>query len=556
MKKLKANVCAVTHAGRIRKENEDNYDLNGRMTSTGDLKKGSAFVQSMTEPFHLSVCDGMGGESYGELASGIAVETIAAHAANVYESGEDFSFAISNCLDDANSRICAEINARGKRMGTTLAAIYAVKGKIICVNIGDTRVYHYSKGILEQISFDHTHAQTIVDAGEVSMDNIGQIPDAKRLTRHLGIFPEEGGLSPNISIIDDVDDGDIILLCSDGLTDMLGDDEITAILSTGENAQGVASKLVRRALEVGGKDNITVMTAFMNVEETAIFAPIAAAMVGDTDADYEEEYRNSFGANAPIPDEENAVSPYANADARAYSKPVDKSKIMKIAGAVIAVVILILGGALVLKGVLGDKEPDDESTSSTTYAYANANTYPVYSPPTTRPITTWMFNMSESETSEESTTEESTTRNRVTTSRKRVTTTRKKTSTTKKRTSTTKKVTTTRKRTTTERAETTTKRTTTTTERTEPSGTTAVVTTGNNTTTQNSGNSTSDTTEFSRNFVTAPSTTKSPSTTKNNSTSGTTNAIGGIIEGVGDVISGGVTLPGGVSVSNGYIITG
>ena len=61
MKKLRANVCAVTHAGRIRRENEDNYNLNGRMTSTGDLRKGSAFVQSMAEPFHLAVCDGMGG---------------------------------------------------------------------------------------------------------------------------------------------------------------------------------------------------------------------------------------------------------------------------------------------------------------------------------------------------------------------------------------------------------------------------------------------------------------------------------------------------------------
>ncbi|MBQ4604015.1 MAG: serine/threonine-protein phosphatase, partial [Clostridia bacterium] len=294
MKKIRANVCAVTHAGRIRRENEDNYDLNGRMTSTGDLRKGSAFVQTMAEPFHLSVCDGMGGESYGELASGIAVETIAAHAANVYESGEDFSFAISNCLDDANSRICAEINARGKRMGTTLAAVYAVKGKIICTNIGDTRIYHYSKGVLEQISFDHTHAQTIVDAGEAAQNDIGRIPDAKRLTKHLGVFPEEATLSPNISVIDDVDNGDIILLCSDGLTDMLSDEDITAILSTGESSQDVASKLIRSALERGGKDNVTVMAALLDVEETAIFAPIAAAMVGDTDADYEEEYRNSF----------------------------------------------------------------------------------------------------------------------------------------------------------------------------------------------------------------------------------------------------------------------
>ena len=552
MKKLKANVCAVTHAGRIRKENEDNYDLNGRMTSTGDLKKGSAFVQSMTEPFHLSVCDGMGGESYGELASGIAVETIAAHAANVYESGEDFSFAISNCLDDANSRICAEINARGKRMGTTLAAMYAVKGKVICVNIGDTRVYHYSKGILEQISFDHTHAQTIVDAGEVSMDNISRIPDAKRLTRHLGVFPEEGGLSPNISVIDDVDDGDIILLCSDGLTDMLSDDEITAILSTGENAQGVASKLIRRALEVGGKDNITVMTAFMSVEETAIFAPIAAAMVGDSDADYEEEYRNSFGVNAPIPDEGEAVSPYANADARAYSKPVDKAKIMKIAGAVIAVIILVLGGALVFKGLLGDKEPDTESTSSTTYAFANATTYPVYSPPTTRPITTWVFTSAE-ETTEESTTEESTTRKRVTTTRKKnkVTTTRRKTSTTKKA-STTKRPSTSANKTTTKADSTNQSTASTTVPVTEPMGTTAPSTTNGSTsasTTRANTPNTTDSTDFTRNWVTAPPTTKGPSTTK-----ATTSANGGLGGVIGGILGGNGNV-GGVEFSNGYIVT-
>ncbi len=437
MKKIKANVCAVTHAGRIRRENEDNYNLNGRMTSTGDLRKGSAFVQTMTEPFHLSVCDGMGGESYGELASGIAVETIAAHAANVYESGEDYSFAISNCLDDANSRICAEINARGKRMGTTLAAIYAVKGKILCTNIGDTRIYHYSKGVLEQISFDHTHAQTIVDAGEAMQNDIGKIPDAKRLTKHLGVFPEEATLTPNISVIDDVDNGDIILLCSDGLTDMLSDDEITAILSTGESSQDVASKLIRSALEKGGKDNVTVMAAFLDVEETAIFTPIAAAVVGDKDADYEEEYRNSFGSNQ-VPDEENPVSPYANADARAYPKSVDKAKIIKIAGITIGAIVVVLIVALFIKALVNGGN-NEEETTTTTYNYYDYTTYPEYYFTTTQPITTWVFeSTSESETSE--TTTETTTRRTTT---RRTTTKKRTTTTTKKRTTTTARATTT-----------------------------------------------------------------------------------------------------------------
>ena len=523
MKKLRANVCAVTHAGRIRRENEDNYNLNGRMTSTGDLRKGSAFVQSMTEPFHLSVCDGMGGESYGELASGIAVETIAAHASNVYESGEDFSFAISNCLDDANSRICAEINARGKRMGTTLAAIYAVKGKIICVNIGDTRVYHYSKGVLEQISFDHTHAQTIVDAGQAAQSEIYRIPDAKRLTRHLGVFPEEANLSPNISVIEDVDDGDIVLLCSDGLTDMLSDDEITAILSMGESSQDVASKLIRAALEKGGKDNVTVMAAFMDVEETAIFAPIAAAMAGDTDADYEEEYRNSFGSNQ-VPDEENPVSPYANADARAYSKPVDKAKIMKIAGIAIGAVIVALIVALFIKALVNGGENDDETTT-TTYNYGMyGTTYPVYVP-ITEEITTWVFEFSstsETETNTESTTERTT--------RKRTTTTKKK-STTKKRTTTTKRRTTTTKKAVTESTGTTSSNTTTT----VPTGTTAPSTTVPSTNAENT-TATAVSEATSNNATESTATTASttqPSTTATTTNSGT----------------------GGVSFSNGFIVT-
>ena len=369
MKKLSATVCAVTHAGRIRKENEDNYSLNGKLTSNGDLKKGSAFVQKMAEPFHLVVCDGMGGESYGELASGIAVETLSKNAREVYESGEDFSFAVSNSLDEANEKICKEITARGTRMGTTLAAIYAVKGSIICVNIGDTRIYHFSKGMLEQISFDHTHAQSIIDAGEAPQAKISSIPDAKRLTKHLGVFPEESNLSPNISVISDIDDGDVIMLCSDGLTDMLTDADITEIISKGESAQDVSGKLIRKALERGGKDNITVMTAFIKAEDTAIFAPIAAAVVGDKDADYSDEYRNSFGVNIPD-DEENAVSPYANADARAYEQPKDNTKAIKIAALVAAAVILVIAAAAVIKTVVDrSRNPEDTSSTGTTYNY-------------------------------------------------------------------------------------------------------------------------------------------------------------------------------------------
>lgn len=412
MKKISANVCAVTHAGRVRKENEDNYSLNGRLT-TGDLKKGSAYVQKMAEPFHLAVCDGMGGESFGEIASGIAVDSIAKSAAGIYNSGEDYAFAIANALDDANSKICSEISARGARMGTTLAAIYAVKGKAICVSMGDTRIYHFSNGILKQMSFDHTHAQQFVDAGAATMSEINTIPDAKHLTKHLGVFPEEAPLSPGVSVIDDIENGDVILLCSDGLTDMLTDDEISLIISGGENAQDVTGKLIRKALEKGGKDNVTVVTAFVSVEDTAIFVPIAEAMVGDG-ANYEEEYRNSYGANVPY-GYENNDSPYANADASAAEKPVDIIKLVKIGAIVVVSIIVLLAGAIIIKGAIDknrEKEEEEDTTVSTTTTTTEYSTDSSLLTTTTEPTET------ESETETETETTYSTTRYRTTTYRK------------------------------------------------------------------------------------------------------------------------------------------
>lgn len=397
MKKLSANVCAVTHAGRVRKDNEDNYSLNGRLTSTGELKKGSAFVQKMAEPFHLVVCDGMGGESYGEVASGIAAETMSKHAADIYNSGEDFNFAISSFLDEANTKICNEINSRGKRMGTTLAGIYATKGKVICVSIGDTRIYHFANGILEQMSFDHTHAQQFIDARAASYENMENMPGAKSLTKHLGTFPEEGPLEPNVSVIDDVNNGDVIMLCSDGLTDMLTDDEISAIISSGETPQDVTGKLIRKALEKGGKDNITVVTAFMSAEDSAIFVPIAEAMVGDKGADYEEEYRTSYGKNSAYEDE--SYDPYANADSFAGESDLDKGKIIKIAVIVLVVLAVLAAAAFIIKAVMDKRKERNTTTTQSEYYYDYSST---------SEISTW-FTSTETTSEEESSSEEEST---------------------------------------------------------------------------------------------------------------------------------------------------
>lgn len=507
MKKLSAEVCAVTHPGRVRKENEDNYSLNGRITGV-ELKKGSAYVQKMSEPFHLAVCDGMGGESYGDVASKIAVEVIAKSAPNIYESGDDFSYAISSSLDDANTKICNEIATRGKRMGTTLAAIYVVKGRVICVGMGDTRIYHFSKGLLEQKSFDHTHAQGFVDAGEVSPEDSSSIPDAKRLTKHLGVFPDEAPLSPVISAVDDVENGDIIMLCSDGLTDMLSDAEISAILTNADSAQDATGKLVRKALEKGGRDNITVVTAFMQAEKSAIFVPIAKAMVGDKDTDYSEEYRNSYGPNIPE-DDESVASPYANADASAADRrPIDKKQIAILAAVALFLVVAVVVALFVVKAVRDRYMKRDETSTTSLSDY--------YSSITSTEIDTWTITEPTTESTTESTSEEETTTTTTTTTRRYSTTTRRYTTTRRPTTTTT----TTRKPTTTT---TTTKPTTEST--TESSGTSETSSTSptSSTSETSSTSQTSSTSETSSTSQTS-STSETSSTSQTSSTSESSSA--------------------------------
>lgn len=252
--RLKANVCAVTHIGRILHENEDNYSLNGRLTSSKDLRKGAMFVQTMAEPFHLAVCDGMGSfNGLGDLASVTAVETVANHAIRIYESGDDISYSLSNCLNEAHDLIKMRTGLGGNGTGTTLAAIFAINGVVHFANVGNSRIYHYAKEnrTLKQISFDSAS--------------------------YLGIPGEGSSVSPNIGRFANINVGDIILLCSDGLTDMLSDDDISAILSTGKSAQDFSSRLIRSALERGGKDNITVMTAVIENEDDSVGISISSS---------------------------------------------------------------------------------------------------------------------------------------------------------------------------------------------------------------------------------------------------------------------------------------
>ena len=336
MIKLKAAVCAVTHAGNVLTENDDNFVLNGRTTATGELKKGSAYMHNVYEPFYLAVCDGMGGEA----GSDIACRSIIEHAKDVTDAGDDFSGPLATCLRDANQKICDEISATGNRIGTTVAALYAIKGKIICVNVGNSRIYRFSNGSLDQITDDAN-------------------------SRNLGIFPDEAPLSPGVSVIDDSQDGDVLLICSDGLTDLVGDDDISAILGACENPQEAASRLVKTALRNGGSDNVSVIAVYLKTEQPAgTFAPLAQSVIGSTDADYSEEYQSNYGRNA---DRNAALA--ALSDTEGDDDDDDNGgakKVLFMAGIILLAAALMVLVAFGVKSIIQSRNAAKEAATSTT----------------------------------------------------------------------------------------------------------------------------------------------------------------------------------------------
>ena len=233
-----------SHPGRVRSNNEDNYYYNFKNlkedNNGSDLK---TFNFKNTDHIINAVFDGMGGETNGEKASFLASQFLKEYI----NSNSNSEFSWEEYIEESNKKVLSE-TPKGTIMGTTVAAIFFSDDKISICNLGDSRIYGYKNGNLKQISKDHTTEEMNKKLG---------IDIPLRLTQHLGISEKEIKLKPytnNISYTE----FDKIIICSDGLTDMLTDNEIEEIIK-GNNSQINVNNLVDKALEKGGKDNITVM---------------------------------------------------------------------------------------------------------------------------------------------------------------------------------------------------------------------------------------------------------------------------------------------------------
>ena len=223
----------------------------GSRTDVGCLRDHNEDSLAVSPPLYV-VADGMGGHAAGEVASEIAVNTIVATVpAHADAQG------LADAVVEANREVIeASHDERGREgMGCTVTAAMLEGERLVIAQVGDSRAYLMHKGELQQVTRDHSLMAELIEAGDITPEEARVHPKRSVITRALGSDPL---MQPDIYELN-VEAGDRLLLCSDGLSTMLTDDKIADTLSRIGDAQRCASQLVNEAIEAGGYDNITVI---------------------------------------------------------------------------------------------------------------------------------------------------------------------------------------------------------------------------------------------------------------------------------------------------------
>lgn len=223
----------------------------GAATDTG-LKRAHNEDSHLAEAPLFLVADGMGGHQAGDRASATVVREFRTLHGRTALTIDDLGFAL------AHARAAVEsIADDGARAGTTLSGVAISEvdgaGYWLTMNIGDSRTYRYAHGVLEQISVDHSVVQELIDAGELTAGDAQRDRRRNIITRAIGA----GSTGEADFWMIPAATGDRILICSDGLSSEVDDRELSEVLAVFEDPQVAADRLVARALEHGGRDNVT-----------------------------------------------------------------------------------------------------------------------------------------------------------------------------------------------------------------------------------------------------------------------------------------------------------
>lgn len=248
---IKLVSSAATHLGLVRRQNEDSYVV------TDDV---------------FAVCDGMGGARAGEVASEVACRVL--QGVSAAAGAEGLREAVNEANRLIRDRGAGSADLSG--MGTTLTAAVASAEHLTIVQVGDSRAYLMRAGALRQVTDDHSLVAQMVRHGQITPEQAAVHPHRSIITRALGTEP---AVSPDFFEIE-LEHGDRLLLCSDGLSGMVPEDELSKILAEGATPRSVARSLIEAALRQGGEDNITAVVLFAIDDE---IAPLPEDEEGDAD---------------------------------------------------------------------------------------------------------------------------------------------------------------------------------------------------------------------------------------------------------------------------------
>ena len=255
---LRVEVGARSDVGMVRRNNEDSFTVELPLSL-------------------LILCDGMGGQAAGEVASKLAVSVIREHCRQAArnpllaikgENREEFApqtnrLASGIRLSNDAIREAAESNAAQTGMGATVVAARILDHVLSIAHVGDSRIYLFREGTLQQVTQDHSLVMEQVRKGMITLEEAEHHKMSSIIMRALGA-------EPTVKVdLDEiwVNEGDQVLLCSDGLTRMVSDEGIAQVLAEAETAQRAADRLVEIANDNGGEDNVTVIVARLKPPE-------------------------------------------------------------------------------------------------------------------------------------------------------------------------------------------------------------------------------------------------------------------------------------------------
>jgi protein phosphatase len=276
---VRIDVAALSDKGKVRERNEDHFFVGrgGRHLATLLTNIPPTDVPTRFEEtgYLMIVADGMGGHAGGEVASRMAITTLInivlhmpdwilrldeEHAQKVMERAAERYRRVHEALQEK-----ARLDPKLRGMGTTMTAAYSLGDDLFVPHVGDSRAYLFRNGKLQLLTHDQTQAQLMADIGMISQNEVARHRLRHVLTSALG--GPENAMRVDIQRLK-LTDGDRLLLCTDGLTDMVEDEGIARVLAGTESSDEACRRLVDLALENGGKDNVTVVLARYSIPES------------------------------------------------------------------------------------------------------------------------------------------------------------------------------------------------------------------------------------------------------------------------------------------------